>query len=87
MAVSKAQQKAVNKYVKDNYDRILITVPKGRKDIIKSVADAHGESVNGYIQRAIDERMERDAATPPPTAPTGYPAGDIDVTTGGGQVP
>ena len=70
MAVSKAQQKAVNKYVKDNYDRILITVPKGRKDVIKSIADAHGESVNGYIQRAIDERMERDTAqAPASTAP------------------
>ena len=32
MAVSKAQQKAVNKYVKSNYDRIeLVVKPKGRK--------------------------------------------------------
>ena len=75
MAVSKAQQKAVNKYVKDNYDRILITVPKGRKDVIKSIADAHGESVNGYIQRAIDERMERDGTAP---ASTTAPSRDIE---------
>ena len=29
--VSKAQQRAVNKYVKENYDRINVTFPKGQK--------------------------------------------------------
>ena len=58
--VSKAQQKAVNKYVKSNYDRVNVTFPKGRKDTIKSHAETRGESVNGFINRAIDETMERD---------------------------
>lgn len=62
MPASKAQQKAVNKYMAANYDRINLTVAKGRKDIIKAHADAHGESVNGFINRAIDEAMERDGA-------------------------
>ena len=35
MPVSKAQQRAVNKYVANNYDRVLVTMPKGQKDIIK----------------------------------------------------
>ena len=60
MAVSKSQQKAVHKYVKANYDRIELTVPKGRKDTIKAHAGARGESVNSFIGRAIDETMERD---------------------------
>lgn len=60
MAVSKANQRAVNKYVKNNYDRINVTMPKGRKEIIQAHADAQGESVNGFINRAIDETMERD---------------------------
>ena len=60
MAVSKSQQKAVHKYVKANYDRIELTVPKGRKDTIKAHAGARGESVNSFIGRAIDEAMERD---------------------------
>ena len=64
MAVSKAQQKAVNKYMSENYDRINLTVPKGRKDTIKAHAEAHSESVNGFINRAIDETMERDSAAP-----------------------
>ena len=58
--ITKAQQKAVQKYVKNNYDKILVTVQKGNKDIIKSHADAHGESVNGFINRAIKETIERD---------------------------
>lgn len=57
MAVSKAQQKAVNKYMAANYDRINLTVPKGRKEIIQAHAEANGESVNGFINRAIGEAM------------------------------
>ena len=60
MAVSKAQQKAVNKYMAANYDRINLTLPKGQKDIIKAHAESRGESVNGFITRAIGETMERD---------------------------
>lgn len=63
MPVSKAQQKAVNKYVKEKYDRVLVTFNvKGQKDIIKAHAAAQGESVNAFINRAINEAMERDKA-------------------------
>lgn len=60
MPVSKANQRAVNKYVKNNYDRINVTMPKGKKDTIQAHAAAQGESVNGFINRAIDHEMERD---------------------------
>lgn len=60
MATTKAQQKAVHKYVKTNYDRMELTVPKGRKAEIKAHAESCGESVNGFIGRAIDETIERD---------------------------
>ena len=59
MTTTKAQQKAVNKYVKNNYDRVLVTMPKGKKEIIKSFAEKHGESVNAFINRAIDLAMEK----------------------------
>lgn len=62
VAISKAQQKAVHKYVKANYDRMELTVPKGQKDAIKAHAEARGESVNGFVNRAISETIERDAA-------------------------
>lgn len=61
MATTKAQQRAVDKYVKANYDRIEFKAPKGRKAEIKAHAEAQGESVNGFIGRAIGETMERDS--------------------------
>lgn len=64
MAVSKANQRAVNKYVKNNYDRVNVTMPKGHREVIKAAADAVGESVNAYINKAVDERMERDNVAP-----------------------
>lgn len=60
MAVSKAQQHAVNKYVKSNYDEVKLRMPKGKKDVIQAHAAQQGESVNAYINRAIDEAMQRD---------------------------
>lgn len=60
MAVSKAQQKAVTKYVKNKYDRFGLTMPKGTLGSIKAHAEICGESVNGFIKRAIQETMERD---------------------------
>lgn len=57
-----AKTRAQNKYIEKAYDRINLTVKKGKKDIIAAHAKANGESVNGFINRAIDETMERDAA-------------------------
>lgn len=57
MATSKAQQNATNKWIAKAYDRINLTVPKGRKEIIQAHAEANGESVNGFINRAIGEAM------------------------------
>lgn len=57
MAVSKAQQNATNKWIAKAYDRINLTVPKGQKEIIQAHAEANGESVNGFINRAIGEAM------------------------------
>lgn len=65
MAVSKSQQKAVHKYVKANYDRMELTVPKGRKELIKAHAEAQGQSVNAYINAAIDEKMAQEAIESP----------------------
>ena len=60
MPVSKAQQKAVTRYMKQNYDELKVRVSKGQKDVIQTHAAARGESVNGFIGRAITETMERD---------------------------
>ena len=53
-----------NGWIAEKLDRVNLTMPKGKKDAIKAHAEAQGESVNGFINRAIDETMERDSADP-----------------------
>ena len=66
MATTKAQQKAVHKYVKNNYDRMELTVPKGSRDIIKVASAKAGQSVNAYIWQAVQDRLNREQAQPEP---------------------
>lgn len=58
MPYSEAQKKATEKYRQANYKRIPLDVPKEKYDQIKTAADAAGESVNGYIKKAVDARIE-----------------------------
>lgn len=51
-----------NEWQKNNVDRINLTVPKGKKERIRAYAQSRGESINGFINRLIDEDMERDKA-------------------------
>lgn len=62
MTASKAQQKATAKYNAANYDRLEVKVTKGQKATIAAHAAAQGESMNGFLNRAISETMERDKA-------------------------
>lgn len=61
MAVSKAQQKAVNKYIAEKLDRVNLTLPKGKKEKVKAMADSMGLSMNAFINLAIDAMMEQGA--------------------------
>ena len=45
MAITKAQQKATAKYVKNNYDEIKTRVPKGRKAEIQAHAESQGKAL------------------------------------------
>lgn len=67
---SKAQQKATNKYIAKAYDRIEILVKKGEKEKIKAHAQSKGESLNSFVNRAIDETIERDKGDGEPNAVT-----------------
>ena len=53
MAYTKAGMRAVDKYVKENYERLNIKVPKGRKAAIKAHARGRGESVNGLVNALL----------------------------------
>lgn len=57
MATTKAQQNAVNKYIKNNYDSLRIVVPKGRKADVEAHAKAKGESINGLVNALLRADM------------------------------
>jgi len=58
MAYSKAGMKAVDKYVRENYDRIGVKLPKGRKADVEAHAKRKGESVNGLINALLRADMQ-----------------------------
>lgn len=59
---TEARKEGNRKWDAANLDRLSVAVPKGKKDLIKAHAEARGESVNAFINRAIDETMEREGA-------------------------
>ena len=59
MPMSDQRKDYLYKYAKDNLKRIPLDVTKDKYDQIKAAADTAGESVNGFIKRAIDERLEQ----------------------------
>ena len=60
MAYTKAGQKAVDKYVKNNYDNLTVRVPKGNKAELQAHAEKMGESLNAFVNRSMSETVERD---------------------------
>lgn len=56
----KNSYESIKRYEDKAYDKVLVRMPKGRKADIKAHADSRGESVNGFINRAIDTQIECD---------------------------
>jgi len=61
MATSEALKRAIKKYDQDKVDRIPLRVPKGQKEIIQAHAAKRGESINAFLNRAVNETMDRDS--------------------------
>ena len=60
MTTTKASQKAVNKYIKNNYDRVNLTIPKGKKDEYRKIAKSKGISLNQFIIDCIEANISED---------------------------
>ena len=61
MAITEKRKETMMEYAKKNLKRIPLDVQKEHYETIKVHAAARGESVNGFIKRAIDEAIERDS--------------------------
>lgn len=59
--MGKTSSAVKDKYNAKAYEEFKVRVFKGQKDKIKAHAESRGESVNGFIVRAIEAQMERDA--------------------------
>lgn len=64
MSEANAKSKYDIQYAKTKLKRIPLDVQKEKYEEIKTAATAAGESVNGYIKKAIDQRMERNSKDP-----------------------
>ena len=74
MAYTKAGMKAVDKYVRENYDRIGIKIPKGRKAAVEADAKSAEGSINGLINKFLRESLgmtEEEWKAPADNADTG----------------
>ena len=58
---SESRLKANKKY-HEKFDNVQIRVPSGGKEVIIKHAESRGETLNGFVRRAINEAMERDKA-------------------------
>ena len=51
---------SIKRYEDKNYDKILVRIPKGDREIFKAHAASRGESLNGFVGRSLSETMVRD---------------------------
>ena len=56
----KNSYESIKRYEDKAYDKVLVRMPKGKKEVIQTHADSRSQSVNSFIIEAIDEKMERD---------------------------
>lgn len=56
-----AQKRAQKKYM-EKFVEIKVRMTKDKRTLVQSHAQAQGESATAFINRAIDEAMERDKA-------------------------
>ena len=60
MPRTEAMDRAIRKYDQEKVDRVVFRVPKGTKEQIQAHAEKQGESLAGFLNRAVRETMARD---------------------------
>ncbi len=73
MSITEAQRRAHDKYFKDNYRQVKLSMPNTEADALDDHCKQYGYSSRaGFIRAAIREKMERD----------GHRAGDMHAAPG-----
>lgn len=57
MSYTDTKKRNNRKWDAANLDRVSVAMPRGRKDAIRERAAAQGESMNGFINAAIDSAL------------------------------
>ena len=65
MALTPAQRKANDKYIKEHYKQVKLSMPNEEAESLERYCDQHGYTKAGFIRQAIKEKMEREEATRP----------------------
>ena len=60
MPRSESMDRAIKKYEQEKVDRVVFRVPKGMKEQIQEHAEKQGESLSAFLNRAVQETIERD---------------------------
>ena len=63
MAVTEAAKRANKKYEKEKIDRVVMRVPKGKRELLHTYALEQGESLNAFLNRAVNEAIQRKPPT------------------------
>ena len=56
----KNSYESIKRYEDKAYDKVLVRMPKGKKEVIQAHTERTGQRDNGFINEAIDEKMERE---------------------------
>jgi phage repressor protein C with HTH and peptisase S24 domain len=67
MPISDAKKRADIKWKKANYEQMNLSVPIGTKARFTEAASKHDMSMTAYVVETVEERIQREGATAPPT--------------------
>ena len=58
--MGKTSSAVKNRYNTKAYDRIALTVTKGNRDALRVISENVGESVNAFVNKAIEQRIKNE---------------------------
>ena len=61
MSISEARRRANDKW-REKFELIQFRVPKGKKQVLQEHAAQRGESLNGFLNRVVDQALSADDA-------------------------